>query len=111
MSDWLHNLPLPWTAQRADELVRNFFAAVNAGIDAALARNFRSYAIYGVHSRTALKNHYGDLRRSFSNLRFEVHENIEVLVENDLIALRTIVTGTHSGDYAGVPATGNTIQT
>jgi hypothetical protein len=34
-----------------------------------------------------------------------------MLVENDLIALRTIVTGTHTGDYAGVAATGKQIQT
>jgi hypothetical protein len=44
-------------------------------------------------------------------LHFQVHENIGVLVENDLVALRTIVTGVHTGDYADVPATGRQIQT
>jgi len=39
------------------------------------------------------------------------HENIGVQVDNDLVAVRTIITGTHSGDYAGVPATGASIQT
>jgi len=40
-------------------------------------------------------------------LRFEVHENVGVLVEGDLVALRTIITGTHTGDYAGVAPTGS----
>jgi predicted SnoaL-like aldol condensation-catalyzing enzyme len=40
-----------------------------------------------------------------------VHENIGVLVEGDLVALRTIITGTHTGPYAGVAATGSQIQT
>jgi predicted ester cyclase len=40
-----------------------------------------------------------------------VHENIGVLVEGDLVALRTIITGTHAGEYAGVSATGSRVQT
>jgi hypothetical protein len=31
--------------------------------------------------------------------------------QGDLVALRTIITGTHVGEYAGVEATGNAIQT
>ncbi|MFD8001777.1 ester cyclase [Streptomyces mirabilis] len=103
------------TAQQADELARAFVAAVSAqdyaAFDTILARNFLSYAVEGVRSRTALKKYYAGLHQSFSDLRFEVHENVGVLVENDLIALRTVVTGTHTGDYAGVPATGKPIQT
>jgi len=103
------------SAQRADELVRDYFDAVNnqdlARIDEALARSFLSYDVDGTRSRTALKRYHGALRGSFSDLRFDVHENIGVLVEGDLVALRTIITGTHTGEYAGVAATGNAIQT
>jgi predicted ester cyclase len=102
-------------AQRADELVRAYFDAVNvedsARIDALLARSFLSYDVHGTRSRTALKRYHAELRESFSGLRFDVHENVGVLVEADLVALRTIITGTHSGEYAGVAATGNAIQT
>src|SRR5690349_435906 len=102
-------------AQRADELVRAFFGAVNADdvaqIDELVARSFLSYDLQGTRSRTGLKRYYSELRRSFSELHFEVHENVGVLVENDLVALRTIITGTHAGDYAGVAATGTQIQT
>ena len=103
------------SAQRADELVRAFFDALNtgneAGMDTALARNFQSYSVDGARSRTGLKKYFAGLRRAFSDFRYEVHENVGVLVENDLIALRTIITGTHSGEYAGVAATGKAIQT
>jgi len=102
-------------AERADRLVRGFFDAVNAGddarVDQALARGFLSYDKHGVRSRTGIKRYYSELKQSYSDVRFEVHENIGVLVEGDLAALRTIVTGTHSGDYAGVRATGNSVQT
>ncbi len=110
--DGFHATP---TAQLADELVRAFFDAVNAGerarIDELVARGFLSYDVHGTRTRTGLHGYYDDLRASFSELRFEVHENVGMLVEGDLVALRTIVTGTHAGDYVGVAATGNRIQT
>jgi predicted ester cyclase len=110
--DGFHATP---TAQRADELVRALFDAVNAddptGLDAVLARSFLSYDIHGTRSRTGLKDYFAGLRRSFPDLRFEVHENVGVLVEGDLVALRTIITGTHQGDYAGIAPTGKPVQT
>jgi len=103
------------SAQRADELVRSYFDAVNvedpARINELLARSFLSYDVDGTRSRTALKRYHADLRGSFSDLRFVVHENVGVLVEGDLVALRTIITGTHVGEHARVEATGNAIQT
>jgi predicted ester cyclase len=110
--DGFHATP---TAQRADELARALFDAINADdparTDAVLARSFLSYDVHGTRSRTGLKRYHSDLRRSFSGLRFEVHENIGVLVEGDLVALRTILTGTHTGDYAGIAPTGSSVQT
>src|SRR5260370_27728556 len=110
--DGFHATP---TAQRVGELVRAFFGAVNSDdagrIDAALARSFLSYDVHSTRSRTGLKRYHSDLRQSFSELRFEVHENVGVLVEGDLVALRTIITGTHTGDYAGATATRNPIPT
>ena len=103
------------TAQRADELARTVVEAVNdddsARIDAILARSFLSYDVHGTRSRTGFKRYVSDLHRSFSGLRLQVHENIGVLVDGDLVALRTIITGTHTGDYAGVAPTGSPVQT
>src|SRR6267378_6393641 len=110
--DGFHATP---AAQRADKLVRALFDAINAddpaSTDRVLARSFLSYDVHGTRSRTGLKRYHSDLRLSFSELRFEVHENVGVLVEGDLVALRTIITGTHTGDYAGVAPTGAQIQT
>jgi predicted ester cyclase len=103
------------SAQRSDELVRAFFGAVNDDdderIDSAAARSFLSYDIHGTRSRTGFKRYASELHRAFSGLHLEVHENVGVLVEGDLVALRTIITGTHTGPYAGVAATGSQIQT
>src|SRR5437016_5456788 len=89
------------TAERADQLVRGFFDAVNANdeadIDRIAARSLLSYDKHGTRSRTGLKRYYSQLRQALSDLRFDVHENIGVLVEGDLVALRTIITGTHTG--------------
>jgi predicted ester cyclase len=110
--DGFHATP---SAQRSDELVRAFFAAVNGDdyerIDAAAARSFLSNDLHGTRSRTGFKRYVSELHRAFSGLHLEVHENVGVLVEGDLVALRTIITGTHTGDYAGVAATRSQIQT
>src|SRR5260370_30094386 len=85
--DGFHATP---AAQRADELVRALFDAVNADdparTDAVLARSFLSYDVHGTRSRTGLKRYHSDLRRSFPELRFEVHENVGVLVEQGGLA-------------------------
>jgi predicted ester cyclase len=103
------------TAQRADELVRALFDALNADdvqrVDEILDRSLLSYDVRGTRSRTGLKNYYAGLRRSFPDLHLEVHENVGVLVEDDLVALRTIITGTQKGEYAGNAPTGTAIQT
>src|SRR6266478_8750357 len=110
--DGFHTTP---AAQRADKLVRALFDAINAddpaSTDRVVARSFLSYDVHGTRSRTGLKRYHFELRRAFSELRFEVHENVGVLVEGDLVALRTIITGIHTGDYAGVAPTGSPIQT
>src|SRR5258706_9098525 len=93
-------------AQSADAIVRAFFDAVNAAddarIDALAARSFLSYDLRGTRSRTGLKRYHSDLRGSFSDLHFEVHENVGGLVEGELGALPTIITRAHAGAHARV---------
>ena len=103
------------SAQRADEVARAFIAAIErqdaSELDSVLARNFQSYGRDGLRSRTGFKRYVAGLHQAFADLRLQVHENVGVLVEDDLIALRTIMTGTHAGDYLGVAATNQPIQT
>ncbi|HZT96475.1 MAG TPA: ester cyclase [Chloroflexota bacterium] len=97
------------SAQRADHLARALVTAINfqdhVGLDRVSARNFQSYGRDGIRSRTGFKRYVAELHQSLSDLSLEVHENVGVLVEGDLIALRTIMTGTHTGTYLGVAAT------
>jgi hypothetical protein len=55
------------TAQRADELVRALFEAVNAddsdGTDAVLSRSLLSYEVHGMRTRTGLKRYFSGLHR------------------------------------------------
>jgi predicted SnoaL-like aldol condensation-catalyzing enzyme len=103
------------TAQRADELARAFFDAVNVGdparADAALARLFSSHHLHGTPSRTGLRRYHSGHGRSFPDLRFQVHENIGVLVEGDLVALRAIITRTHTDRYCRRRADRPPVQT
>ena len=103
------------TANRADRLGRRLFDAVNAADDEALgdvlAPHFLAYERDGVLTRAGMKSWLAGLRGSFSDLRMDVHENVGVLVEDDLIALRTVITGTHDGVFADVAPTGRPIQT
>ena len=50
--------------------------------------------MHGTRSRTGLKRYLADLRRSFSELRFDVHENVGVLVEGDLAPRRLLPAAT-----------------
>ena len=103
------------TAERADRLARSLFDAVNAdddkALDVVLAPRFLSYGRDGVRTRTGVKSYLAAIRSSFGDLAVQVHENVGVLVENDLIALRTVITGTHDGPFAGVEPTGRPVQT
>lgn len=46
-------------------------------------------------------------RRGFPDLRFATHE---VVAEQDLVAIRLTLTGTHLGEWNGRTATGNRIE-
>jgi predicted ester cyclase len=56
----------------------------------------------------------GALRESFQRFRStfaDLHISLEEMVaEGDLVAARWTATGTHTGDLAGIAATGNTVR-
>lgn len=57
--------------------------------------------------RDAPKAMLSELRRGFPDLRVIVED---MIAEGDRIAVRARMTGTHQGDYMGIPATGNTVD-
>ncbi|WP_190814596.1 ester cyclase [Saccharopolyspora pogona] len=102
-------------ANHMDSQVRRFFGALNAGdeehLDDIVARNFLSYDYRGTRTRTGFKRYQRRLRAAFAELRYEMHENVGVLVDGDLVAARTLLTGIHTGPYVGYAASGAAVST
>lgn len=61
-----------------------------------------------VHTDLAgLKELVAMWRQAFPDLEFQI---LDVVGDNDLVAINLILTGTHRGDWMGVPATGRRIE-
>jgi steroid delta-isomerase-like uncharacterized protein len=59
---------------------------------------------YGVDEQIQLID---DHRKSFSDIHFEIHHVID---DGDHIAAHVSMTGTHTGEYAGHPASGRSVE-
>lgn len=60
----------------------------------------------GYQGAEALKAQLRAFREAFPDLRISIEDTVQ---DADRIATRTTVTGTHTGDLMGLPATGRTI--
>ena len=49
----------------------------------------------------------GEYLKAFPDCHWDVRQ---ILAEGDMVAVRTVWTGTHSADYMGIPATGKRIE-
>ena len=54
----------------------------------------------------AMKEVFGRLRRAFPDLHVAVED---VIAEGDKVVSRNVVTGTHQGEYMGLPPTGKSV--
>ena len=78
--------------------------------DEVLAPNFVSYggAAFGdVHGPAAFRETYGQFLIGMPDLRID---STFMVAENDLIFVRGTLTGTHEGEFMGVPPTGKCIR-
>jgi steroid delta-isomerase-like uncharacterized protein len=64
--------------------------------------------IFGSQSAEEAKQFFGMVLQAFPDLHAEVHG---VIAEGDLVAARVTYTGTHQGEFVGIPATGRQTQT
>src|SRR5687767_3129483 len=92
--------------------------AIRRAVDAMNARDLDGYMeLYaddvelhgfppGIDSRETARAFYGSMLAALPDLRIELFETV---TEGDLVALRYVLTGTHSDELLGVPATGRKI--
>jgi steroid delta-isomerase-like uncharacterized protein len=94
-------------------LLLRFYAEVSAGnlgvIDELLADDFVEHEEFpGIEpNREGVKQFFALFRSAFSDLRLEAHE---VVAEGDLVCARGSLSGTHDGDFMGMPPTGKHVE-
>jgi SnoaL-like polyketide cyclase len=63
---------------------------------------------FGSQSAEQAKQFFGMVHQAFPDLHAEVHD---VIAEGELVAARVTYTGTHQGEFVGIPATGKQTTT
>ena len=62
---------------------------------------------FGSQGLEAYKQFFSTVHRAFPDMHVEVHDMIS---EGDLVAARVTYSGTHQGEFVGVPATGRRVE-
>ncbi len=94
-------------------LMRRLYQEVSAGnlaaLDELLADDLVEHEEFpGLEpNKEGVKQFFAMFRSAFPDLRMEPHE---MLAEGDLVCARMTVTGTHQGEFMGVPPTGKKIE-
>lgn len=89
--------------------IRRLYDAVNAGnldgFDALLAADFVEHEETPglAPTREGVREFFGMFMAAFPDLRFDAED---ILVSGDKVVARVRVTGTHEGEFMGMPATG-----
>ncbi|MFF0428837.1 ester cyclase [Streptomyces sp. NPDC004520] len=99
------------------EVLERFHSATNSGemdlvakaVDDLTAPDlvFHAPVPVGATGAEALKRVWGVLLRAFPDLRVTVEETV---AEGDRVVSRNTVTGTHLGEYRGMPPTGKPVS-
>ena len=95
-------------------LMRRFYDGINAGdvavIDELVADEVVEHKEFpGIEpGKEGVKQFFAMFRAAFPDLRMEPHE---MLADGDLVCARVITTGTHQGEFMGIPPTGRRIET
>jgi steroid delta-isomerase-like uncharacterized protein len=63
---------------------------------------------FGSQNAEQAKQFFGMVQQAFPDLHAEVHD---VIAEGELVAARVTYSGTHEGEFVGIPGTGRQTQT
>ncbi len=95
------------------ELVRGFYERFNRGdltlVDDLVADDFVEHEVFpGLEpNKTGLRQLFEGFHAAFETGKFEVDD---LVADGDQVCARVRATGTHRGEFMGVPATGRTIE-
>jgi len=93
----------------AEEVLHGIYEAINTGnlalLDEFVAPDYTEHS-EGFEGVEPFKLQITAFRAAFPDLRVTVED---LLIDGDRFASRTTVTGTHTGDLMGIPATGQRI--
>src|SRR4051812_27619569 len=90
-------------------LLQRFYAGVSSGdlsvIDELVADDFIEHEDFpGIEpNKEGVRQFFNVFRSAFPDLQLTAHE---VVVEGDLLCVRGTMSGTHDGDFMGMPPTG-----
>src|SRR5713226_1772994 len=56
---------------------------------------------------SGLRDHYTSLLKAFPDMRIEIND---IIADGDKVVHRFTFSGTHKGDFLGIPATGKTVS-
>lgn len=78
-------------------------------IDDLVAPNFVEHEQFPglTNDREGVKQFFEIMRKAFPDLRIDAHD---LLAEGDKVVARATMSGTHQGEFMGVPATGRKIS-
>lgn len=94
-------------------MLLRFYSKVSAAdlsvVDESIAEDFIEHEEFpGIEpNKEGVKQFFAMFRSAFPDLRMEPHE---ILAEGDLVSCRGTFTGTHQGEFMGVPPTGRHIE-
>ncbi len=94
-------------------LLRRFYAEVSAGnlavIDELVADDVVEHEEFpGLEpNKEGVKQFFALFRAAFPDVRMEPHE---MVAEGDLVSARVTITGTHQGEFMGIPPSGKRIE-
>jgi len=95
---------------QAEEVLHGIYEAINTGnlalLDEVVAPDYTEHS-EGFQGVEPFKQQLAAFRAAFPDLRVSIED---LLIDGDRFASRTTVTGTHTGDLMGMPATGRHIS-
>jgi steroid delta-isomerase-like uncharacterized protein len=96
-------------SEDARTLVARFYDGINAGdlgvIDELIADDFVEHEDFpGIsQDKDGVRQFFTIFRSAFPDMRMDAHE---VLVDGDLVCVRSTMSGTHEGNFMGMPPSG-----